>query len=92
MASQYTNNKKILRKTKKLYYSSAELQQGGQAMKVLEFQAKLHQIMANSKDQNPVDQLNQINVEDLPVEIMQKWLRQMGMPTTKIDAENFTKN
>lgn len=81
MANQslYKNSRKLLRKTKKLYYTSVESQQCLQAMKTLEFQSKLHGLIENSKNQDPAERLKQLDIEDIPLEAMKKWAMQMAV-------------
>ncbi len=86
MANQslYKNSKKILRKTKNLYYKSVESQQCLQAMKTLEFQSKLHGLIENSESQDPAERLKQLDIDDIPLEAMQKWVMQMNTPAQQI--------
>jgi len=74
--SSYKNNKKILRKTKKLYYQSIQSPQRLRAMKALEFQIKLNSHIAQSQAQDPIEQIKLLDLDDLPIELVKRWIIQ----------------
>lgn len=75
--SLLTNYKKTLRKTKRLYHKLND-SENLQVIKALEFQSKLHTLIAQSVQQDPLECLKQMDIHDVPLELLQKWITQMG--------------
>lgn len=78
--SLFKNHKKTMRKIKHLYYKLNK-SQNLQAIKALEFQTKLYALIHQSQDQDPIELLKQLDINDVPLESLQKWLAQMSTPT-----------
>jgi len=79
--SSYRDNKKILRKTKKLYYQSFQSPQCLRAMKALEFQVKLSSHIAQSRALDPIEQIKLLDFDDLPIELVKRWIIQSEQST-----------
>lgn len=78
--SLFKSHKKTLRKTKAIYHKFSDAP-NTQVLKALEFQTKLHALISQSRDQDPIERLKQLDINDVPLEALQKWLGQMSTPT-----------
>ncbi|MCE2716396.1 MAG: hypothetical protein ACK4V2_03775 [Pseudomonadota bacterium] len=78
--SLFKNHKKTLRRTKALYHKFGDTP-NTQTLKALEFQTKLHALIHQSQDQDPIERLKQLDINDVPLEALQKWITQMSAST-----------
>lgn len=78
------NYQKTLRKTKQIYNTLKE-SQTPQALKALEFQSKLCTIIEQHREHDFTERLKQLDIQDVPLEALQKWLGQMSAGSVSLN-------
>ncbi len=68
------HNAETLLALNEIFDRSIDQEKYGYALKAVELKMKLHTLMHKNAD--PIEQLKQLNIDDVPPECLQKWLTQ----------------
>ena len=67
-------NTETLRALNEIFGRAVDQEKYGYALKAVELKMKLHNLIHKSTD--PLEQLKQLDIDDVPPECLQKWLTQ----------------
>lgn len=68
------HNTETLHALNEIFDRAVDQEKYGYALKAVELKMKLHTLML--KDVDPIEQLKQLNIDDVPPECLQTWLTQ----------------